>query len=279
MASRGRDWRSILLGIGSLAGALSAFAITGLTLLYAGFGFTQTGSGPAGSDILQAMVIASAILFTGVTFLPAAYYSFQRLRGVEIAAAAPKLLKVWQGLLLLLVWAGAALLAQFLVDKDIFKWFTPPLYLLAISIPVYFLIRLASGGLTPGSRQRLWGIPVVSIALGTTSSIVAEAALLIVGLIGGAIYLGAPPRAVIHLQANCRTDYKFSELGDRIEYGRTLAQQSHCHCACPSFFLGADTGHRRGRQVDCHMDGFRSSQLACTRFCHRRIERRRLWPG
>jgi hypothetical protein len=200
MADRGHDWRSILLGIASLAGALSAFTFAGLMILYAVFGLIRTGPSQDGPGALQAIVIASAIMLTGALFLPAAYYSLQRLRGAQVPPAAPRPLKIWQGLLLLVLWAGAALLAQFLVGRDILKWFTPPLYLLAIGAPVYFLIRLASGGLDAGSRQRLWGIPAASIALGTTSSIIAEGMLVIIGMAGGVIYLALHPEKLAALK-------------------------------------------------------------------------------
>jgi RsiW-degrading membrane proteinase PrsW (M82 family) len=193
MADRGHDWRSILLGVASLAGALSAFAVAVLMILYAVFLPVHTDLNQNGPTTLQAIIVASGIMLTGAIFLPAAYYSFQRLRGVDIPEAAPKILKPWQGTLLVLLWAGAAVLAQLLEDNDIFKWFTPPLYLLAIGTPVYFLIRLAAGGLNAGSRQRFWGIPVASIALGMTLSIIAEATLVIIGLAGGAVYLFLHP--------------------------------------------------------------------------------------
>jgi RsiW-degrading membrane proteinase PrsW (M82 family) len=115
------------------------------------------------------------------------------LRGEAIPAAAPKLLTIWQGILLLLLWAGAALLAQLLINSDILMWFTPPLYLLAIGTPVYFLVRLASGGLNAGSRQRIWGVVSTSIALGTTLSIITEMMLVIVGLVLVAGYIGLHP--------------------------------------------------------------------------------------
>ena len=156
MTDRGHDWRSILLSVASLASAMSAFAVAGLMMLYTVLGLVRNDLSQSSPTTLQAIVIASGIIFIGAVFLPAAYYSIRRLRGVEVPEAAPRLLKPWQGLLLLLLWAGAALLAQLLVDKDILKWFTPPLYLLAICTPVYFLIRLTTGGLNAGSRQRFW---------------------------------------------------------------------------------------------------------------------------
>lgn len=193
MTNRGQDWRSILLGIASLAGALSAFTIAGLMVIYSLFGLFRSDLSQRDPSTLQTIIVASGITLIGVAFLPSAYYSFQRLRGAEIPEAAPKPLKVWQGLLLMLLWAGSANLAQFLVNRDIFKWLTPGLYFLAVGTPVYILIRLIASGLNPGSRHRIWGIPVVSVALGTTLSLIAEAALIIFILTGGAVYLGLHP--------------------------------------------------------------------------------------
>src|ERR1700690_4511872 len=193
MGNRSRDWRTVLLGISSLGGVLSAFLFAALIIVYTIIGLFDQGSANNIQTALQDVVIASGIALIGVVFLPSVYYSVQRLRGKEIPQAAPKLLKIWQGILLLFLWAGAAVLAQLLVDNDILKWFTPPLYLLAIGTPVYFLVRLASGGLNPGSRQRVWGVVATSIALGSTFAILIELMLVIVGLLVVAAYLGLHP--------------------------------------------------------------------------------------
>ena len=193
MESRGRDWRTILLSISGLGGALSAFSLAALIIVYTAFGLLRQNYPQNNQTTLQAVVVASGIVLIGVVFLPSGFYSIQRLRGEAIQAAAPKLLTIWQGILLLFLWTGAALLAQVLISSDILMWFTPPLYLLAIGTPVYFLVRLASGGLNAGSRQRIWGVVSTSIALGTTLSIISEMMLVIVGLVIVAGYIGLHP--------------------------------------------------------------------------------------
>ena len=193
MEKRGRDWRTILLGISGICGAVSAFSFAALIIVYTAFGLLRQNYPQDNQTTLQAVVVASAIVLIGVVFLPSGYYSIQRLRGEAIPAATPKLLTIWQGILLLFIWAGAALLAQLFIDNDILMWFTPPLYLLAIGTPVYFLVRLASGGLNGGSRQRMWGVISTSIALGTTLSIITEMMLVIVGLVLVAGYVGLHP--------------------------------------------------------------------------------------
>lgn len=193
MENRGRDWRTMLLGISSIGVALSAFAFAALIIIYTAFGLLQKDTPQNDPSLLEDVVIASGIVFIGAVFLPSVYYFFQRLRGKAIPEETPKLLKIWQGFLLVLLWAGTALLAQLLVDNAIFKWFTPPLYLLAIGTPVYFLVRLVSGGLNAGSRQRFWGVLATSIALGVTLAIVVEMLLVIVGLVFVGVYIGLHP--------------------------------------------------------------------------------------
>lgn len=193
MDNRRGDWRTILLMIGSLGGALTAFSLAALMLLYAALGFSGGDFGRNAPSLLQGLVLASGLAFAGALFLPAAYYSFRRLRGNEVPIASLKLLKIWPAVLLLMLWVSVSILAQLFANQDILKWFTPPLYLLAIATPVYFLLRLATGGLKAGSRQLGWGVLATTMAFGTTLSMFAEGALVLLGLFGIAIFLALHP--------------------------------------------------------------------------------------
>ena len=214
MRARGKDWRTILLAAASLSGALLAFAMGTLMVAYSLVGLVRSDLAQSGPPPLQALVLASAFSLVSVSLLPSAYYSIERLRGVDIQAAKPSSMKIWQAMLLFLVWIGAALLAQSLVDQNIWKWFTPPLYLLAIGIPVYFLIRLATGGLDAGSRQRFWGVLAISMTFGTTLAIIAEVVLAIVALMGLGLYLGFHPEQVT----------AFRQIADQLTNASSLEQ-------------------------------------------------------
>jgi RsiW-degrading membrane proteinase PrsW (M82 family) len=214
VGEREKDWRTVLLAAASLGGALLAFVVATLLVAYALAGLVRGELRQSGPPPLQALVLASALSLVGVTLLPSAYYSIERLRGADIPLAKPSSMKVWQGILLLLLWIGASLLAQLLVDQNIWKWFTPPLYLLAIGIPVYFLIRMATGGLNAGSRQRFWGVLAVSMVLGTTLAIIAEAALALIGLLGLGLYLGFHPEQVA----------AFSQIANQLTNSSSLEQ-------------------------------------------------------
>ncbi len=193
MAGRGGDWRTVLLAVLSVGAALTAFALAALFLLYMGLQLLALTAPEEGPAPIEAVELASAIAFAGTVFLPAAYYSIQRLRGKEIPLRTPRPLKVPQGALLLLMWIGASILAQVFFNNKILQWFTPPLYLLAIGVPVYLLVRLAAGGLNVGSPQRAWGVLSTGMAFGISTSLLTEGAILIVGLIGAGIYVGFHP--------------------------------------------------------------------------------------
>lgn len=194
------DWRSILLAVGAVGFAMLAFAAAGLVVAYAGVSSLQLGITTPKRSFLDAVVLASALVVIGAAFLPAAYYSIERLRGRSVPAAVPRPLLVWQGIVLILVWIGAALSAGFLFDKPIVKWITPVLYVLAIGTPVLFFARLAAGGLNPGSRQRMWGALAAGIGLGIAPAIAAELLLALVGLVGIGIYVSLHPEQLATVQ-------------------------------------------------------------------------------
>jgi RsiW-degrading membrane proteinase PrsW (M82 family) len=189
-----------LLAVLSIGAALTAFALAALMLLYMGLqllGLTTQTEGPAP---IEATELASAIVLAGMLFLPAAYYSIQHLRGKEITARPLRPLKVPLGILLFLLWIGASALAEIFFNNKILQWFTPPLYLMAIGVPVYLLVRLTAGGLNAGSPQRTWGVFSTSMSLGISFSLLAEGTIFLVGLIGAGMYIGFHPELLTSLR-------------------------------------------------------------------------------
>jgi hypothetical protein len=190
----------MLLVTGAAGGSLLSFGAVAALLAYAAFGLAGSKAGGTGRSALDTVLLASALLVIGAVFLPALYYSIQRLRGRAVLHSNPAVLRVWQGILLLLVWIGAGIGAGFLYDKPIVKWVTPALYVLAIGIPVYFFVRLAAGGLHPGSRERWWGVLAAGIGLGITPAIITELILVGIGLVLLAVYIGLHPSQLTAFQ-------------------------------------------------------------------------------
>lgn len=200
MEKQNGDWRTILQAVGGVGGALLAFALAVLMAAYAGFSSLPGRFHSDAVTNLQAIITASGIALAGAVLLIAGTYSIQRLRGREIPLADLQPPKIWQGVALFVLWVGAAGLAEVFFNNDTLRWFTPPLYLLAIGTPVYFLIRLGTGGLLRGSRQRLWGAFSTGMALGTSIAILAEGGLAILGLLGVGLYYGFHPNQLAQLQ-------------------------------------------------------------------------------
>lgn len=193
MQERGSDWRTILLAIGSAGGAALVFIGAVTVLVFGSLGNAPTTLIVARRSTLDLVVSASALVVIGAALLRAAYFSFMQLVGHGVPASAPRLLRVWQGIVLTILWATAAAGAGFLVDKPIVRWITPILYVLAIGVPVYFFTRLATGGLHPGSRQRTWGAFAAGIELGIVPAIVAEVLVALIAVAGIAVYLSFQP--------------------------------------------------------------------------------------
>ncbi len=193
MERRDRDFRTILLLLASIAASLLSLSIAALAFTYAVWGLVNTGSTRTGFSTLQAVVLATGFTLIGGLFLPAIYFCVLHLRGHMLLVSSPKPLKIFPALLLILLWISVSLLAQLFLGQEILKWFTPPLYLLAIATPVYGLICLAAGGLSIGSLRRRWGVFAISMAAGPTFSILAEGGVAILVLLGVGIYFGLHP--------------------------------------------------------------------------------------
>lgn len=200
MSEHGSDWRSILLTLGAGGCAILLFASVAVMLAYEVLGRFNPALATTERTPLDVVVLASALVLIGLTFLPGAYFGLQRLRGLAVPASTPSLLNVWQGILLVLVWLGAALGAQFLLPAAILKWVTPLLYLTAIGVPAYFFARLATGGLRPGSRERFWGVLAGGLALGIGPAIVAEVIVALLAVVGIAAYVAFQPGQLLNLR-------------------------------------------------------------------------------
>ncbi len=194
------DWRSILLAIGSVGGAVILFSSAALFVVYSLIGAFQPALADSKRTALDVAVLACALVAIGAAFLPAAYYSVRRLRGLEPQAVRPRRMRIWQALVLVATWLAAAFGAQFLLGNALAKWITPALYLLAIGVPVFFFARLAMGGLNAGSRERVWGALASGIGLGIAPSVIAELLLASLGLIGLGIYVAFHPELLSTVQ-------------------------------------------------------------------------------
>ncbi len=228
------DWRTILLLVGAAGGAVLAYGLAGLLILYAGLGSLNLPVASDGRTAFDCLVLAAAPLVIGTLFLPAIYYSIRRLAGRtaagtpvplgmpetmnrfmlgRMAVNGPVALSIVYGLIAVLVWIFLAFLAGRFVTNSVLKWATPPLYVLAILIPALFFVWVATRGINPGSPQRRWGVLAAGVGLGIIPAMAAELLFVLLIVIGVAIYLSLNPGSLVTFQNLIRELQNSSDMG------------------------------------------------------------------
>lgn len=200
MSERGRDWRTILLAVSGVSGAFVAVLLAAMLAFYSALSPTGINLRGAAISPLDAFIPAVAVLFMGALALPSAYYSIGYLAGAPSQSWFLPRLGIWQALALLVLWAASALLAGYWVDKRPWLWLTPGLYLLAVAIPVYLLVRLIAGGLSAGSFRRFWGILCTGMVAGPALAIFIELGLALVIALAAIVYFAISPDRLAALQ-------------------------------------------------------------------------------
>ncbi len=198
------DWRTILLLVGAAGGAVIAYGIAALMVLYAGLDTLYPSSTVAADrSPFDYFVLAAAPVVIGTILVPAVYYSVRRMLGrpatgkpVPIgmprgfravfigrtSVSAPVAWSVLSALIVAPIWVGVAFLTGRLVANSVLKWATPVLYVLAILIPAGFFLWIAIRGINPGSPQRRWGALAAGIGLGIIPAMAAEM-FLVLGIV------------------------------------------------------------------------------------------------
>lgn len=198
--SANRDWRVILLAFGSAGAGLLSLALAAMTASYAVIGRLFGLSDPAIAEPWPMLIVASDLTLIAAVSLVAAYHSVQRLRGEIHAYSRPPALRSWFMIVLLVAWLVISLVASALVDRGAWQATLPLLHMLAISIPVYLLARIAINGLRGGSSLRLWGAVATGMLVGTGVAIVIEVSLLVLGASAGILFVALNPEHLTTLQ-------------------------------------------------------------------------------
>ncbi len=186
-----------------IASAVAAVGLLGLAALFAIQGVILAGTGQA-QQVLAALLLASGTGFAGMLTLSSAWFALLRLRGRRAATTFPAWLPR-QGilLLLLLVILPVALIAgSWLAEANSpVAWLLlPPLHLLAITVPIVWLIHLGGYRLPYGSAQRKWGVFASGLVLGPALIITLEIVLGLMVLAGVLIALSTQPGLLETLQ-------------------------------------------------------------------------------
>ncbi len=197
MTERGRDWRTILLAAAAVAGACLALIVAASMVFYVGLAPHGLSLRREAASPLDVLIPATAVAFMAVLALPTAYFSIRYLASGENPVSRPRLLRFWEVLVLLAPWIGASWLAGYLIGKQPWQWLTPPLYLLAVAIPVYLVVRVIAGGLSVGSARKSWGLFSTGMIAGPALAISVEIFLVLLVALGVGIYLAFNPSQML----------------------------------------------------------------------------------
>lgn len=192
---RPTDWFSIWqLGLSALT-ALMLFLFA-LLLLISGLAslFDPTISTVATTtNFLYVFAIGTL----GALTLPSAWYALLRLTGRRVVAWGG-----WAALrgtiillpFIILVGYGVTLRPRFL------WWLLPLLNVLAVALPIFWLIAVGSRDLRTFSAQRAWGVFATALVFGPALIIVIEGIILIIGFVIVAVILSGEPGFLTELE-------------------------------------------------------------------------------
>ncbi len=187
---------AILCGLGLLlAGAIGAF------LILAGLGGLTSARVPQD----EAGVLFSfgwISLLVGALQLPGLVLSIRRLTGrPDPAVAFPHrwvAATVAVALVIPLIFFGQSLANQ---GTQFSVLLLPPLQLVVVGVPVWWVLETGRSGLKSASAQRSWGIASVGTLISMPLIIILEGLTILVGLVLGYSYLAAHPQVFQEIQA------------------------------------------------------------------------------
>ena len=196
----GRDWRVILLLVGSGGSGLLALGAAFSVAVYAALDAWRGAQTTSPTAQMGIMVAVGALALIGAILAFAGYQALMAVLGRPKQPIIGAPIRFRTALVLLLVWLAASILAQAVINAGGPVWLASPLHILAISSPVYLVARLGTGGLVGETPLRIWGTLAAGLVLGTGVSALAEAALLLAGIIAAALFLVQSPDHLLAIE-------------------------------------------------------------------------------
>lgn len=185
--------------------SLTALALAlawNLALALAGLAATS-GLAPGSRPQLSALTLfpmAAVSFFIGLLLLPPALLALRRLLG-KPATAGPAWLSRLHPWPFLLAWPLLLALGGWVLQRPGLSWLAwPPVHILVVGIPVWFILALAGRGLPLGSLQRQWGAFSAGLALAPLVIMFLEAMASIAMIFVVAGILSGQPEVVQQLE-------------------------------------------------------------------------------
>ena len=195
---QGTDWRSILLVIFGLGGAILAIssAIGILIFIAVNENFLTQMNTP----ILASTLVASTLIAIGLLLLPVTWLSVKRLRGWDFDSFVLPPLQPWAWFVIPSVWLLILALATLFYDAPGANWYDPFLHFFSIALPVYFVIHIAINRISLGSSRRAWGVFSIGLTISPFLAVIGEVTIFALGILGVAAYLSFNPDKALEVE-------------------------------------------------------------------------------
>jgi hypothetical protein len=183
----------VIIGLWGIAFMLAIIEVSGLLL-----GASGTG------DTLSSLMLVAVAGVSGLLLVPSAMFAFTRLMGRQPPQMPAWLTRARFGLLIV-VFPLVLLLGYLSTFLPAITWLVLPiLHVLAIGLPILWVVYIGVRGLSLGSPQRMWGVFGSGLVLGPTFSLIAEA------LVGAVFFV----LLLFVLSAQPGVAQKFAELAE-----------------------------------------------------------------
>jgi hypothetical protein len=186
-------WLSLGQGLLSGLGFL-LFAAAGAVLLLMGLS-GLLGSRPSAGEILPYFSLVWVCGLVCLLLVPSIVLSLMRLLDRPLPAWQ------WRGeyraaSLAMLAWPLVIAAGTYLSRTETLDWlFLPPLQLLAVGLPLWWLIEFGRRGLPGNGPQRTWGILSAGLLVSPTVATLAELAAIVLVLVLFVVWLSSQPGA------------------------------------------------------------------------------------
>jgi uncharacterized membrane protein len=176
---------------------LTAFAVAGLwlvALIFAILGLKELAAS-APTEGLPYLMMSASLGATGLLLCPSIYLAVRRLMGAPAKAIAPLHHLGYPMLGILLAIPVVILAGNWVAQMPWLAWLAlPGLHVLAIGLPVLWVLLAGLNGLSPGSAQRTWGVFGSGLVLGPAIILTIELAMVVAALLVVAGFVASQPQ-------------------------------------------------------------------------------------
>ncbi len=172
---------------------LATCAVGAVAMGVAGFFMYTSGQLLLREQAGVLLALAWTLAFFAVVALPSLYFAARRILGRPVHNRLhPAGLRTAS--LALLLWPPVLAVGRMLsTQSEIAPFLLPPLQVVAVVLPLWWLVELAWQKLSRPSPQRTWGVLNFSVFFSTPLAIIAEIALLLVILVGVVVVISGQP--------------------------------------------------------------------------------------